>query len=55
MYKDTFMINQESLLKLGISVQEGIDYLENKPANSIAPAHVKTLHILKQSHVARSS
>lgn len=52
--KETFIINSENLIKLGIEPEEAIEYLENKCATTIAPAHVKALIILRESLISSS-
>lgn len=47
-------ITGELLLKLGITPEEGVEYLENKMAIDMSPVHVKAHQLLKQSVVASS-
>lgn len=54
MKKDTVYITAKMLLKLGITPEEAIDYLNNKKAVTIKPIHVKALQVLKQTPLVSS-
>jgi hypothetical protein len=45
--KDTFYINREAFIRLSIDPKEAVEYLENKEAIDMNPAHVKALGLLK--------
>lgn len=45
--KDTFYINSESLMKLGIHPIEAVIHIEGIKASDITPIHVKFLEVLR--------
>lgn len=49
MDKPKFNINEQTLTKLGISVEESIKHLESKEANELSPAMVRGHFILKKN------
>lgn len=52
--KDMFDINRETLRKIYVDPDRGVEYLLNKKAININPAHVKALDVLKVQHVPSS-
>jgi len=54
MEQDVLYISAETLIKLGITVNESIKYLECKKAITINPVHVKALQVLKQKPLVSS-
>jgi hypothetical protein len=54
MDKDTFYLNRENLMKLGIKPEESIRAIQNKKAVDIHPYHVKILEVLKLPAVPSS-
>lgn len=52
--EDFFDINCLMMIKLEISPEECVEYLENKEAVTIHPVHVKALLILRHPAVASS-
>jgi hypothetical protein len=54
MEQDVLYITAETLIKLGITVDESIEYLESKKALTVNPVHVKALQVLKQKPLVSS-